>query len=165
MSSATDQIVKEMVIHAPQDKVWRAISTSREFGAWFGAEFDDEFAPGKHMSGRIKPTKADPAVAEMQHKYSGMPFTFIVDRVEPMHTFSFRWHPFAIDAKIDYSKEPMTLVVFTLEPSGNETKLRVSESGFDAIPLDRRADAFEANEEGWDLQLQMVEKYLLLPQQ
>jgi hypothetical protein len=32
----------------------------------------------------------------------------------------------------------------------------------DAIPLDRRVDAFEANEEGWDAQLQLIEKYLRL---
>ncbi|MBV8246718.1 MAG: vanillate O-demethylase oxidoreductase VanB, partial [Candidatus Eremiobacteraeota bacterium] len=43
------------------------------------------------------------------------------------------------------------------------TTLTVVESGFDRIPIARRADAFEANEEGWDLLVQLIEKYLMLP--
>jgi uncharacterized protein YndB with AHSA1/START domain len=163
MASAADQIVKEILLHAPQDKVWRAISDAREFGRWFGAEFDGEFVPGRRMTGRIKPTKADPAVAEMQQKYAGKPITIIIDRVEPKSLFSYRWHPFAIDENVDYSNEPMTLVTFTLEPSDGGTKVRIVESGFDSIPIERRADAFEANEEGWRMQMQLIEKYLLLP--
>ncbi len=127
-------------------------------------EFDGEFVPGAQMTARIKPTKADPSVAEMQKKYAGAPVTFVVDRVEPMSVFSYSWHPFAIDSNIDYSKEPMTLVTFTLEPTDGGTKLRIVESGFDSIPIERRADAFEANEEGWSMQMELIEKYLLLPQ-
>jgi|SRR5579884_571632 len=161
MASSTDRIEKELFLNAPQEKVWRAISNAREFGAWFGVEFDGEFSPGAQMTGRMKPTTADPAVAEMQKKYAGMAFTFVVERIEPMSLFSYRWHPFAIDSNVDYSHEPMTLVTFTLEPSQGGTLLRIVESGFDAVPIERRADAFEANAEGWGMQMQLVQKYLL----
>lgn len=164
MSSSTDRIEKELFLRAPQAKVWNAISDAGEFGDWFGMELDGEFVPGAQMTGRIKPTKADAAVAEMQKKYAGTPVAFVVDRVEPMSLFSYRWHPFALDPAIDYSNEPMTLVTFTLEPRDDGTMLRIVESGFDSIPIGRRADAFEANEEGWGMQMQLVEKYLLLPQ-
>lgn len=164
MSSSTDRIEKEIFLRAPQERVWRAVSDSIEFGNWFGMELDGEFKPGAQMRGRIKPTKADPAVAKMQEKYTGTPLAFYVDRVDPMSVFAYRWHPFAIDSSIDYSKEPMTLVTFTLEPKNGGTLLTVVESGFDAIPIERRVDAFEANEEGWAMQMQMIEKYLLLPQ-
>jgi uncharacterized protein YndB with AHSA1/START domain len=163
MSSSTDRVEKQLFIRAPRDKVWRAISEAREFGNWFGVEFDREFAPGAQMIGRIKPTKADAAVAETQKKYAGMQMTFVVERVEPMSVFAYRWHPFAIDPNVDYSNEPMTLVTFTLEPTEGGTMVRVVESGFDAIPIERRTDAFEANEEGWAIQMQLIEKYLLLP--
>jgi uncharacterized protein YndB with AHSA1/START domain len=163
MSSSTDRVEKQLFVRAPLERVWHAISDAREFGNWFGVEFDREFAPGVHMTGRIKPTKADAAVAEMQKKYAGMRMEFVVERVEPMSVFSYRWHPFAIDPNVDYSDEPMTLVTFTLEPTEGGTMLRVVESGFDAIPIERRTDAFEANEEGWAMQMQLIEKYLLLP--
>jgi len=58
----------------------------------------------------------------------------------------------------------MTLVTFILEPADGGTKLTIVETGFDSIPLARRADAFEANGEGWAAQLTLIEKYLLLPQ-
>jgi uncharacterized protein YndB with AHSA1/START domain len=162
MVSSTDRIEKSLFLRAPQERVWHALTDSNEFGDWFGVDFDGEFAAGKAMKGRIKPTRVDPAVAEMQKKYAGMAVEVVVERLEPMSLFSYRWHPFAIDPNVDYSQEPTTLVTFTLEPSAGGTMLRVVETGFDSIPLGRRADAFEANEEGWGVQMQLIEKYLSL---
>lgn len=162
MTSSTDRIEKRVLLRAPQEKVWRAISDATEFGNWFGLELDGTFAPGAHLTGRIKPTQADPDVAKMQETYTGMPFALYIEQVQPMSVFSYRWHPFAHDSAVDYSKEPMTLVTFTLEPTDGGTMLSVVESGFDAIPIDRRAAAFEANAEGWALQMRVIEKYLQL---
>jgi len=162
MPTSTDRIEKRLLLRAPQDRVWRAISDAAEFGAWFGMELDGNFAPGAEVRGRVKPTTADAEVAKMQEKYAGMPVAFYVERVEPMTILSYRWHPFAIDTAVDYSNEPMTLVTFTLESAEGGTMLTIVESGFDAIPLERRVDAFEANEEGWAMQLQLIEKHLLL---
>lgn len=164
MVSSTDRIEKKLLVRAPQDRVWRAISDAGEFGDWFGIELDGEFAAGAQITGRIKPTSVDAAVAEVQTKYAGMQMAFVIERIEPMTLFSYRWHPFAVDPNADYSKEPMTLVTFELEPIDGGTMVRVIESGFDSIPIERRADAFDANDEGWATQLQLVEKYLLLPQ-
>jgi uncharacterized protein YndB with AHSA1/START domain len=161
---STDRIEKSVFLRAPQERVWRAISDARAFGSWFGMEFDGAFAPGKEMRGRIVPTTADADVAKVQEKYRGMPVAIVVEQIVPMHTFSYRWHPFAIDSDVDYSHEPMTLVTFTLEAADGGTKLTITETGFDSIPLARRADAFEANKEGWVHQLMLIEKYLLQPQ-
>jgi uncharacterized protein YndB with AHSA1/START domain len=57
----------------------------------------------------------------------------------------------------------MTLVTFTLEAVEGGTLLTITESGFDAVPLARRADAFEANEEGWAMMTGVIEKYLHQP--
>jgi uncharacterized protein YndB with AHSA1/START domain len=160
MQTTTDRIEKEALIRAPLARVWRAISTAREFGDWFGVEFDGEFRVQTQIRGRLKPTTADSDVARNQKPFEGFPFEFFVDRIEPMNFFSFRWHPFAIDPSVDYSKEPMTLVTFTLEEAQGGTKLRIVESGFDSIPLERRATAFGADSMAWSTALELVEKYL-----
>lgn len=164
MVLSTDRIEKRIFLRAPQERVWRAISDAKEFGDWFGLELNGAFAPGRQMTGRIKPTIADAEIAKMQEQYAGAPVEFFVEQIEPMHVFSFRWHPFAIEKEVDYSKEPMTLVTFSLEPAEGGTILTIVESGFDAIPLERRARAFEANAEGWAAQTLLVEKYLALSQ-
>jgi len=123
-------------------------------------KFDGPFVAGKPVSGAIAPTTVDPAVAKMQEPYAGIRFDITIDRIEPERLFSFRWHPFAIDQRVDYSKEPTTLIVFTLEDAKDGTLLTVTESGFDRIPLARRAQAFTANEQGWAMQMTLVEKYL-----
>lgn len=159
-SPVPDQIQKHVVLRAPLPRVWRALTDSREFGSWFGVEFDGPFKAGERLAGKIRPTKVDPAVAEMQKPYDGMDFIIFVERIEPQTLFSFRWHPGAVDPKLDIDKEPTTLVVFTLQEAGGAVTLTVTESGFHGIPLARRAEAFTMNEGGWAAQMTLIEKYL-----
>jgi uncharacterized protein YndB with AHSA1/START domain len=156
----SDRIEKNVLLRAPLERVWRAISDSKQFGTWFGVEFDEPFAPGKPMVGRILPTKVDPEVAKQQAPYEGATFEILIETIEPMKLFSFRWHPFAMEKDFDYSKEPMTLVEFRLSAEGEGTRLLIVESGFDGLPLARRAQAFKANEGGWEHQSKLIEKYL-----
>ncbi len=158
----TDQIEKRTVLRAARDRVWEAVSDSKRFGTWFGVEIDGPFVAGKPVTARMVPTKVDAEVAKMQEPYRGMPFEFYIDRIEPKTVFSFRWHPFALDAGIDYSKEPMTLVTFELADAPGGTDLRITESGFDQLPPERRAQAFASNEGGWTKQLELIAKYLAL---
>src|SRR5262249_55100621 len=154
-----DTIEKQITLRAPIARVWRAISEAKEFGRWFGVRFDGEFAPGARVTGRIVPTEVDPEIAKLQEPYAGMAFDFTIDRIEPMRLLSFRWHPYGVDPEVDYSKEPTTLVVFTLEEVTEGTRVTITESGFDRIPLARRAEAFRANEGGWEHQTKLLAKY------
>ena len=161
--SQTDRIQKKAVLRAPRSRVWRAISDPKEFGAWFGLEvLEGSFSPGSVVKAKIVPTKADAEVAKTQKPYEGMSFEMSVDRVEPERLFSFRWHPFATEQDVDYSKELTTLIVFELADAfeGDGVLLTITESGFDKIPLARRAKAFAANEDGWEKQLELIGKYL-----
>ena len=161
MSTAvSDRIEKEVLLGAPLSRVWQALTDAGEFGRWFGVRLDGQFKAGTPISGRITPTTVDPDVAKMQKPYEGMTFEIVVDRIEPKKLFSFRWHPFGVDPKVDYSLEPMTLVEFTLEELPKGVRLRVTESGFDRIPIERRAAAFTANEGGWAKQMELVQKYV-----
>ena len=112
------------------------------------------------MNGRIVPTKVDPEVAKLQEPHTGRSFRLYVEQIEPMKRFSFRWHPFAIDSSYDYSKELTTLVTFELTEIDGGVLLTITESGFDQIPIARRAQAFEANEGGWTHQVKLIAKYL-----
>jgi uncharacterized protein YndB with AHSA1/START domain len=160
MTSTNDRIEKKVVLRATRQRVWRAISDAREFGAWFGMKFDGPFVAGEILRGTIVPTQADADVAREQKPYEGHPFEIRVERIEPERLFSFRWHPFAVDRAYDYSREPMTLVEFTLEEAAGGVLVTVSESGFDSIPLERRSQAFTSNEQGWAHQVRLLEKYL-----
>jgi uncharacterized protein YndB with AHSA1/START domain len=162
MASNTDRIEKKVLLRAPQARVWSAISDSSQFGSWFGVKFDAPFVAGKVIVGSMMGTTVDDEVAKRQSQYKGRPFEFVIDRIEPMRLFSFRWHPFAVEANVDYSNEPRTLVAFELEEVSGGTMLKVTESGFDQIPLERRARAFAANEGGWTAQMTLIEKYLAL---
>lgn len=160
METSTDRIEKKTVLRAPVARVWRAISDAKEFGSWFGMELDGPFTPGTRVTGRIAPTKVDPDVAKAQEPATGLAVELAVERVEPMRLFSFRWHPFAIDPSVDYSNEPTTLVAFELEEVAGGTQLTITESGFDRIPLERRAKAFASNDGGWTAQMKLIAKYL-----
>ena len=40
------------------------------------------------------------------------------------------------------------------------TRLTITESGFEGLPLERRAKAFADNQGGWEAQLGLIAKYL-----
>jgi 5'-deoxynucleotidase YfbR-like HD superfamily hydrolase/uncharacterized protein YndB with AHSA1/START domain len=146
----TDTIEKQIVIRAPRSRVWRAISDKTEFGAWFGVKLPPgSFAAGEKVSGNITYPGYEHLVMDME----------LVD-VDPEKQLSYRWHPYAIDPDVDYSSEPATLVTFTLEDRPEGTLLTITESGFDQIPLHRRAEAFRMNESGWAEQLTSIERHV-----
>jgi uncharacterized protein YndB with AHSA1/START domain len=157
----TDRIEKKILLRAPRKRVWHALADSTEFGRWFGVKFDGPFAPGACMRGVIVPTTVNAEVGKAQKDFEGLPFEITIEQMEPERLFSFRWHPFAIERGVDYSAEPTTLVVFALEDVASGVLLTVTESGFDRIPLERRAKAFTANEQGWSMIVKVIEEYLV----
>ncbi|HEY0231008.1 MAG TPA: SRPBCC family protein [Dokdonella sp.] len=159
---STDRIEKSVLLRSTRERVWNAVSDAAQFGRWFGVAFDGPFAAGAHVTGRIVPTSVDAEVAARQKAFEGMPFDFRVERIEPMRHISFRWHPFAIEPGVDYSNEPTTLIEFELADAQGGILLAITESGFDAIPLARRARAFAANDGGWTAQTRLIARYLAL---
>jgi uncharacterized protein YndB with AHSA1/START domain len=159
---SADRIQKRRVLKASLARVWRAVSDAGEFGSWFGVEFDAPFEEGRKLTGRIVPTTVDAEVAKLQEPHRGKPFEFVVERIEPPRRITFRWHPFAIEPGRDYSAEPMTTIVIELEEVAGGTQLTITESGFEGIPLERRAQAFAANDGGWAHQAELVAKYVQL---
>lgn len=158
--STTDRIEKRVVLRALRARVWRAISNADEFGTWFGVELDAPFIAGTIVPARIVPTQVDAEVAKAQEEHAGTPFQIKIERVEPQSRFSFRWYPYEPEGESDFVTSPATLVEFVLEEHPDGTLLTISESGFDAIPLDKRAKAFASNDEGWTIQGQLIGKYL-----
>jgi uncharacterized protein YndB with AHSA1/START domain len=147
--SSTDRIEKQVRLRAPRARVWRALTDAHQFGQWFGVALNGAIAPGASLGGRIT-----------LKGYEHLHFEMLVEVVQAESRFSFRWHPFAIDPAVDYSNEPMTLVVFTLEDAADGVLLTVVESGFDKIPASRRIKAFEMNSQGWATQMRNIERYL-----
>jgi uncharacterized protein YndB with AHSA1/START domain len=156
----TDRIEKKVVLRTPRERVWKALTDANQFGTWFGVELDSPFVAGKTTKGRIVPTQVDAEVARLQEPHRGLPVEFQIERIEPMTMFAFRWHPFAVDRSVDYTNEPTTLVQFELSEVSGGTQLVITESGFDRIPLERRAKAFGANDGGWTKQAELIARYL-----
>ncbi|WP_242342802.1 SRPBCC family protein [Anaeromyxobacter terrae] len=148
-TTSTDRIEKQIVLRAPRARVWRALTDLREFGSWFGVKMETGFAPGAVARGRIT-----------YPGYEHLVFEATVERMEPERLLAWRWHPAPLDAAADYSKEPTTLVTLTLEETPEGTRLTVVESGFDQLPLERRAEAFRMNEGGWAEQMRNVERHV-----
>lgn len=155
-----NEIVKQVVLDAPLERVWRAISDSGAFGQWFGAEVEGAFEAGARLQARIRPTTVDPEIARHQQPYDGTPFTLLVERVEPMRLMSFRWHPGGTSLPDDVSDDETTLVEFLLEEVPEGVHLTIRETGFERVPLARRAQAIADNTGGWEAQAGLIAKYL-----
>jgi len=150
-AASTDRIEKEVRIKAPISRVWRALSNAEEFGKWFGADLTGKsFVPGQSIQGQFNIPGYEKRSLEL-----------VVDRIEPETYFSYRWHPCCSKEPVDLSHETPTLVEFMLSEENGNTLLRVVESGFDSLPLERRAAAFASNSGGWAAQLGNIERYVV----
>jgi uncharacterized protein YndB with AHSA1/START domain len=159
MTTNTDRIEKQILLKAPIERVWRALTDTAEFGSWFCVGLRGQFVPGQSISGPV-----------LHPGYEHLTWTATIERMEPYRQFAWRWHPYAIDSNKDYSHEPSTLVLFELsevpggpmgQPGG--TLLKVTESGFDGIPLERRENAYRGNSEGWSIQMGNIERHVSKP--
>ena len=150
-ASDTDRIERSVVVKAPRQRVWRAVSNAEEFGTWFGVNLKGQtFASGQLIRGPI-------SIAGYEHIiWEGR-----IERIEPPNVLSFRWHPYAIDPSVDYRKEEPTLVTFTLtDAPDNATLLTVVETGFDKLPPERRLEAFRMNGRGWSTQMDNITRHV-----
>lgn len=145
----SDRIEKEILLRAPRSRVWRALTDADEFGAWFRVKLEGSFTVGKSIKGRIT-----------HPGYEHLTMEMAVERMDAEELFTYRWHPYAVDPKVDYSSEPATLVEFRLKDAAGGTLLSVLESGFDQLPAGRRDEAFRMNDEGWGAQLRNIERHV-----
>jgi uncharacterized protein YndB with AHSA1/START domain len=141
------QIERETKIEAPVERVWALLTEAEHVGRWFsdaGAEID--LRPGGAMV--------------LRWEEHGTGRARIVD-VEPHRRFSYRWAPIREHWGEDPNERNSTLVEFTLAADGDGTRLKVVESGFEALEgtEEQRRSSFEGNSEGWDTQLGNVSRY------
>ena len=144
-----DRIEKRIELKASISRVWRALTDYREFGEWFRVKLNGPFVPGQVARGQIT-----------HPGYEHVKWEAVVLKMEPERLFSFTWHPYSIDPKVDYSKEPPTLVEFRLDKTTSGTLLVLTESGFEKVPSERRVDAFRMNDGGWIEQMKNIEKHV-----
>ena len=144
-----DRIEKRIELKAPVSRVWRALTDYREFGEWFRVKLDGPFVAGEVSRGHIT-----------HPGYEHVKWEAVVQQMEPERLFSFTWHPYGVDPKIDYSRETPTLVEFRLEAIPTGTLLLLTESGFDKVPAERREEAFRMNDGGWTAQMKNIEKHV-----
>lgn len=149
MTDSDDRIVKTITLKAPRMRVWRALTDSAEFGQWFRARFDGPFVVGEKVRGTMTHPECE-----------GAPFETLITRMDPERAFALRWHPYPVEPTADFASEPTTLVEFRLEDAGAGTKLTLTESGFDALPENRRVEAFRLNERGWTEQMVNIERHV-----
>ena len=62
-----DILEKSVFLRAPIERVWRAISDSREFGLWFGASFDAPFTVGETLVAKVAPTMGKDQIIILIH--------------------------------------------------------------------------------------------------
>ena len=147
-ATTTDRIEKQVVLNASRARVWRALTDTQEFNSWFGVQLAGAFARGERLRGPV-----------MHRGYEHLTMEITIEEMQPERRLAWRWHPGADDGK---SKTPdeTTLVVFELEDVDGGTLLKVTETGFDRIPLSRRDRVYRENTDGWTGQMKAIAQHV-----
>ena len=142
------RIDREITINAPPERVWRALTNPEELSAWFKVRIEGKLAPDTEVW-----------MTSTHVGYEGQRFQVRIVEMSPPRRFVWQWHPGEVDPSVDYSREPRTTVTFTLEPVAGGTRVRVEETGFEAIDLARRAKVHADNSQGWAEVLGWLRQY------
>ena len=140
-----ERIEREVMISAPIERVWAVVTQPEHVGTWFGdAGAEIDLRPGGVIITHW---------AEHGTGYG------IVERVEPPHVFAWRG---ALLGHTEVRPDNSTVVEFTLTAEGDQTRLRVVESGFHtlAIPADEAMEQAEGNVEGWRIKMDELAAYV-----
>lgn len=142
--SVPDRIEHEIVVDAPVERVWAVITEPEHIGAWFGDSAEVDLRPGGDMT-----------LSWNQHGS----FAARVEQVDAPHLFAFRW---ARPAGEELRAGNSTLVEFSVAAEGDQTKLRVVESGFPSLDSDEaeKAKYAEENTKGWQAELEDLRRYV-----
>ena len=149
---SAEKVEREILIEAPPEVVWGVLTEPEQIGRWFSDEAELEQRAGTDGTLTWRPGGRGGSA-------SGMTLTIRVVEAEPHRRFCFRWgHPEGATADEDNS----ALVEFLLteEPAG--TRLRVIESGIDALAgdADGRARYREDHERGWERHLRELHDHV-----
>ncbi len=141
-----DSIEQEIVIGAPVDVVWSIVTEPEHIARWFSDEAEIDLRPGGD--------------ARVTWHHEGGAFRVRIERVEPQHTFAYRW---VRRPGVEPAEGNSTLVVFSLRAEGEHTRLRVTESGFASLawPEDEKAEYQSENVRGWATELDELRAYAL----
>lgn len=143
MDTATrDSIEREVVLRAPVERVWAALTDAGQVSRWFGTEAQIDPRPG--------------GAALFGWAGQGR-FHGVVTEVDPPRRFAYRW---CLDRDTPVDAGPTTLVTFSLEPAEAGTRLRLVESGFSEVPEAVRERHLYENTEGWAEELADLAAYL-----
>jgi len=141
-----DEIVREVLLPAPRERVWEAITRPEHLSKWFGTGAEVDLRPGGTIAFSWEQFD-DQAPGEIE----------VVD--EPRR-FVFRWHPFGHLKDVDVDPALRTRVEFTLDDDPAGTRLTVRETGFASLPEAIAARSLEDNTGGWKTELQELHDYL-----
>lgn len=140
-------IQRQALVGAPRPRVWQALTQASHFCSWFKASTPHEFGPGATLLFHS---------AHLGYEY--IAFQVTIDEMQAPTLLVWTWHPGGDAAATN--AEQKTRVTWLLEEQAGGTLVTVSETGFDLLPEDRRAQAWQDNSQGWEMQLQALAAYL-----
>jgi uncharacterized protein YndB with AHSA1/START domain len=139
---AADSIEREILIEARPEVVWGVITEPEQISRWFSDDADVEARVRAEGTLTWKPG------GRGGQKESDLVVPIQVVDAEPFRRFSFRWnHP----AGAEPDERNSALVEFSLTEEAGRTRLKVVESGIDAVTHDDETTARyrEEHRHGW----------------
>jgi uncharacterized protein YndB with AHSA1/START domain len=133
-------IEREILIEAPVQTVWGVVTEPAQISRWFSDAAKIDLRPGGEGT----------LTFEMRATNERATVRLLIETAEPPHTFA------------TAHEGNSTRVEFTLTAEGENTRLRVTESGFPKLerPEEEKAAYADVHGKGWDIHLANLRDYV-----
>jgi len=144
-----NEIRRSILIAAPVERVFQALTTPAEFGTWFAKDVEGDFEVG-----------SQPIIDEGEYGR----FRLAITAKEPPRYFAFRWVSSPELVPSGFTDDPLTydntLVEFFLSAEAGGTRVEVVESGFANLPERYAERNFLDNTDGWRYQMASLAEHV-----
>ncbi len=134
MDEVRDTIAREVVVKAPIARVWELLTDPQQLTHWY---------PGARLEPHV-------GAAATFNCGAAAPYYGVVEQVDPPRRLAWRW---CLTAGVPVGQGPTTRVEITLSSAGDDTHVRLTESGFAALSPEERARCQPGNDAGWEMLL------------
>jgi uncharacterized protein YndB with AHSA1/START domain len=154
MTKSRDRVEREIVIRAPVERVYAALTDPSLYPTWGPERVEGTLAPGERPIFDFGPG-------------GGGKVAVYVVAVEPPRYFAYRWMQGETDPEVllgDPLGRPNTLVEFHVEAFEDGTRVRVVESGVSSLPAVPGVDidaGLDSMGKGWQLMLGGLARHFL----
>jgi uncharacterized protein YndB with AHSA1/START domain len=138
MEDAT--VERSIWIAAPRERVWQAITDPQQLGKWYATHYKWEI-PALQVGAQVTFYNSDTDILHAT-----------IEVLDPLREWRLRWDP--------VEQGVVLVTTFWLEEENGGTRATITETGYEAVPADKRQEWLDSIASGYTMSMENLKAHV-----